>query len=37
MDKNKKTLRHYVVKVVIKPQGFNKVYLEGIFIPKGDE
>lgn len=37
MEKNKKTLRHYVVKVVIKPQGFNKVYLEGIFIPKGEE
>lgn len=37
MEKKQSTPRHYVVKVLIKPQGFNKVYLEGIFIPKGDE
>lgn len=37
MGKVEKQARHYAVTVVIKPQGFNTIYLEGIFIPKSGE
>lgn len=37
MGKSEKQSRHYAVTVVIRPQGFNKIYLEGIFIPKDGE
>lgn len=37
MRKLEKRSRHYAVTVVIRPQGFNKIYLEGIFIPKCGE
>lgn len=37
MVKSEKRLRRYAVTVVIRPQEFNKIYLEGIFIPQSDE
>lgn len=35
MGKVEKWPKKYLVKVVVRPEGYNKVILEGMFVPKG--
>lgn len=35
MGKVKKSPKQYLVKVIIRPEGYNKIVLEGLFVPKG--
>lgn len=35
MDKVEKWPKRYLVKVIVRPEGYNKIILEGMFVPRG--